>query len=246
MRRVIYAEWLKLKASKIWIPMTLLPVLGAAVGAGNYYANRQVLNMPEWHALWTQVSLFCGYFFYPVLMAICASHLWKMEHHNYNWNRFMTMPVSKVKLLSGKLVLLGILALMVQVFLILLYWLIGRFGFGFAADFPLAVGLQRLFLGWFSALAVVAMQFYLSMRIRSFALPIGMSLGFCIVGLVCYSLGIGLLFPNSIMILGFNSNYTEAISLAEGMSIAGFSFIYIVLFLLLAIAYLRKRDIVSC
>lgn len=243
MKRVIDTEWLKLKASGIWMPMILLPILGVAVGSGNYYANRQAFSMPEWYALWTQVSLFFGYFFYPILMAICAAYLWRMEHHNYNWNRFMTFPLPASKLLAGKLFLLGALALAVQIFLILLYWLVGRYGFGFTTDFPLAEAMERLFFGWLSALAVTAMQFYLSMRIRSFALPIGMSLGFSIIGLMCYSLGISLLFPNSILILGFNSNFRELFSLIRAIGMIGASFFYVALFLFLAIAYLRKRDI---
>ena len=85
MIRTISAEWLKLRRSQRVLVIAVLPILGLLIGCANYSMNRGALQN-GWSSLWTQVSLFYGEFFLPVLVAICCAYVCRLEHLNKNWN----------------------------------------------------------------------------------------------------------------------------------------------------------------
>lgn len=43
LRRCISAEWMKLRRSRIWWILLILPILSVLVGTANYYMNQGVL-----------------------------------------------------------------------------------------------------------------------------------------------------------------------------------------------------------
>ena len=94
----IRAENLKSRHSNMWVAVAVLPLLTAAIGAIIYGINASVslYDGDMWQQLWLQTGLFYGYFFFPILIAICASFLWRLEHINHNWNSLMTTPFSSV------------------------------------------------------------------------------------------------------------------------------------------------------
>lgn len=243
LKNAINAEILKLKHSGIFIPTLGLSILCVLIGSGNYFANKAVFSVPEWQALWTQVALFYGDFFYPIMAAICAAYLWRMEHTNHNWNSLMTAPISENIVFLSKFLILTIIGFLTQLFLMLIYYCVGIFAFHFKSDFPIAMAFGWLIYGWIAAISISAMQLYLSMRIRSFSIPIGISFGFCIIGLILYGLKIGKIFPNSLLILGIGATEATAIPLSEGISIGIVSIIYSCIFYILATYFLKKSDI---
>ncbi|SHF06979.1 ABC transporter permease [Anaerotignum propionicum] len=102
LRRCISAEWMKLHHSHIWIILMILPILSVLIGSANFYMNQGVLTK-EWYSLWSQVGLFYGEFFFPILIAICCAYMWRLEHHNKNWNMIMTAPVSTTSIFLSKI-----------------------------------------------------------------------------------------------------------------------------------------------
>ena len=92
--RCVRAELIKLRHSAMWFAVFALPLIGVLIGTGNYFINADALTGDPWFDLWTQVALFFGYFFYPVLAAVVAGYLWRVEHFDHNWNGLMTTPVS--------------------------------------------------------------------------------------------------------------------------------------------------------
>ncbi len=99
-------------------------------------------------------------------------------------------------------------------------------------------------MGWFSALGVAAVQLYLSMKIRSFAVPVGLAVCLCIVGLACYITGLGSMFPYSQLILGLSSQ-EETLPVDSLATLVPMVVFYIVFFILLASRRLKKIDIVA-
>ncbi|OUQ85690.1 hypothetical protein B5G50_25620 [Brevibacillus brevis] len=91
--RCLGAEWVKLRRSRIWLVLLVLPVFSTLIGFANYWMNQAILQN-GWYSLWTQVSLFYGEFFLPILIAICCSFACRLEHVNRNWNVILTAPVS--------------------------------------------------------------------------------------------------------------------------------------------------------
>jgi hypothetical protein len=199
LKRCIAAEWLKLRHSRIWIILAILPVISVLIGGFNFSMNQGVLTK-EWYSLWSQVGLFYGEFFFPVLIAIVCAYMWRLEHLNKNWHLIMTAPVSAAHLFLAKWIVAGALLLMVQLFFSLLYVLAGMMaGITSALPAELPGWLAR---GWISALSISSLQLAISALVRSFAAPIGIGLCASFLGLGMYVFDLGLYFPHSLLTVG--------------------------------------------
>lgn len=239
---LVEAEWLKLKRSNMWFAIISLPLLGIFIGSGNYYLNKAELHGGEWQELWTQVGLFYGYFFFPILIAICASYIWRLEHMNHNWNMIMTAPIKIKNIFLSKFIVLAVLNIVPQLMLMALYFISGKMIFGFKEQFPIEA-LFWLFGGWLASLTVGAMQLYLSMRIRSFSIPIGIGLCTCLAGMFFYVTGLKMIFPTSLLIVGMGSLRAKALESSEAIAFSVMCIFYIIFFSALASRRLKKIDI---
>lgn len=241
----IRAENMKSRHSNMWVAVSILPLLTAAIGAIIYGINASVslYDGNVWQQLWLQTGLFYGYFFFPVLIAICASFLWRLEHTNHNWNSLMTMPIPRSTIFIAKLVVLAKSIFAAQALLMVFIIAVGKLGFHFIEPLPVSM-LWWLFMGWFGALGVAAVQLYLSMKIRSFAVPVGLAVCLCIAGLACYITGLGSMFPYSQLILGLSSQ-EKTLPIDSLATLVPMVVFYIVFFILLASRRLKKIDIVA-
>ncbi len=243
LRRCITAEWIKLRHSRMWMILIILPFISVLIGCFNFYMNQGVLNK-EWYSLWSQVSLFYGEFFFPILIAIFCAYMWRLEHFNKNWNMIMTAPISATSIFFSKFIVVGVLLILVQGLFFLFYFLGGKL-LGLNSELPVEL-LGWILRGWISALTISTLQLALSMRIRSFAVPIG--IGFCasILGLGMYVIGLGMLFPHSLLTIGMGVLSQSSI-LSQGNHLLFYimSVLYIVAISLLAIYRMRKSDVVA-
>lgn len=239
--KCINMERLKLKHSHIWLAFLVIPVIPAIMGAGNYLNNLEILES-GWFSLWTQHSLFYSNFFYAPLIALYCSYIWRIEHLNHNWNSLMTMPVPVRDVFLSKLMLALGCTVALQLWMWILFiaagHLVGLPGL------PSAKILLWLLRGSVGGLAIAALQLILSMVIRSFAVPIALALIGSILGMLVSNGGLGLLWPYSLMLMGMNANKSEDMLenlFGFGVSTAAF----LLLFVLLGIGYLRKKDIAA-
>ncbi|UED77743.1 ABC transporter permease [Brevibacillus sp. DP1.3A] len=208
------AEWVKLRRSRIWLVLLILPVFSTLIGFANYWMNQAILQN-GWYSLWTQVSLFYGEFFLPILIAICCSFVCRLEHANRSWNVILTAPVSTPTIFIAKLVVVGVLLFVVQLFFFVLYICAG-FIAGLHAQFsfpPEVFG--WIMRGWLASHTIIAFQLWLSTRIQSFAVPVGISICTVFVGLGLYVSGLGMFFPLSLLTIGMGVLSQESLSLGE-------------------------------
>ncbi|MCM3701183.1 ABC transporter permease [Paenibacillus macerans] len=243
MIRSIAAEWLKLRRGRIWITMTVLPALSLFIGCFNYYSNQAVLNN-AWYSLWTQVSLFYGEFFFPILIAICCAYVCRLEHANRNWNLVHTAPVSAASIYFGKLTVIAALILGVQALFIALYLLFGLLLSLPPADIPVELAGWAL-RGWIAAISIASMQLLLSFRIRSFATPVGISICCSMLGLGLYILNMRFLFPFSLLTTGMGVLEQSSLTGGENGLFIFINAVYISVFSALAIHRLRTADVVT-
>lgn len=241
----IRAENLKCRHSNMWAAVLILPFLTAAIGAIIYgiNASANLYDGAVWQQLWLQTGLFYGYFFFPILIAICASYLWRLEHTNHNWNSLMTTPVPRSTIFIAKLVALAKSILAAQALLMVLIIVVGKVVFQFEQPIPIHM-LWWLFMGWFSALSVGAVQLYLSMRIRSFAVPVGLAVCLSIGGLAFHIFGFSEMFPYSQIILGLSSQDKE-LSIDRITALVPMVLVYTILFVFLAAQHLKKADVAA-
>lgn len=243
MIRSIGAEWLKLRRGRIWITMTVLPVLSLSIGCFNYYSNQEILNQ-AWYSLWTQVSLFYGEFFFPVLIAICCAYMCRLEHVNRNWNLVHTAPVSAASIYFGKLSAVAVLIFGVQTLFTALYILAGLLLSLPLADLPAELAGWAL-RGWIAAISIASMQLFFSFRIRSFALPVGISICCSMLGLGLYILNMRFFFPFSLLTTGMGVLDQNGLTGPENGLFVFINAVYISVFSAMAIHRLRTADVVA-
>lgn len=242
MIRSISAEWLKLRHSRIGFLLGVLPVVSLLIGCANFYANQGVLGN-GWYSLWTQVSLFYGEFFLPILIAICCSYLSRLEHVNRNWNMTMSSPVSPSSVFLAKWFVAGILILFAQLLFALLYWLAGNL-LSLEGAFP-AETIGWIIRGWYASLAIGALQLGLSLRMRSFATPIGICLCAVFAGLGLYVVKLGLFFPFSLLTIGMGVLSQDKLGGMQHVWFWASSTGFILIFAAMSISRLKRKDIVS-
>ena len=242
LRSCISAELRKLRHSHIGIILLILPILSVLIGSANFYMNQSVLTK-EWYSLWSQVGLFYGEFFFPILIAICCAYMWRLEHRNKNWNMIMTAPVSRISIFLSKLTVVGILMIGVQIFFFILYFLGGKL-VGITSQFPREIFLW-LCCGWITALTIGALQLALSMCIRSFAVPIGIALCAVFIGLGMYVVHLGLFFPNSLLTIGMGILSQTCLSSGEIILFFLMNLFYILVISTGAIQWMCKSDVVA-
>ncbi|CRH90742.1 Uncharacterized protein conserved in bacteria [Chlamydia trachomatis] len=173
-------EIAKLRRSKLWMPILILPTLSLLFGTANYLGNREVLTH-QWLSLFTQIYLFYGMFFFPTLVGLIVAFIWHNEHRK---NALKLMLLSKYPypcLIWNKMIVAISLALLAQFVLFTLYSLLG-FVLRFDTNYPLTL----LVIGLLSTvfiLPLISLQSYLSLRIHSFAPPIVVSLFLGFVGI---------------------------------------------------------------
>lgn len=241
--RSVRAETLKLKRSAVWAAVVALPVVAVFLGAGNYTVNAAAMSGNAWHDFWTQIALFYGYFFYPVLIATLAAYLFRLEHTEHNWNSVMTSGISPSVVWASKFFILYVFAFVCQAAIIALYVFTGKIVLHLSG-WPGPVWIYWIVMGPLSVMACGSMQLCISERVRSFALPVGLSFGLCVVGLVCYAKGVWF-FPNTLAIIGINAQHDSLPTAVEIAKVLAASFAWQGLFSWLGVRYLKKTDVRS-
>ncbi len=236
----IRAELLKLKKSFVWLACFVIPVIPAVMGTGNYLSNLSILH-GEWYALWTQHTLFYACFFFAPLISVYCAYLWRLENFGHNRNVLMTAPVPLSCIFLGKLAVTAIVTLLTQLWMFFLFSISG-----------LLVGLPgfpplQLF-GWclratLGGLVCAAAMLLLSMCIRSFALPIGLSLVLTFIGFLFSNKGWGLFYPFSLIAAGMNANTYDDKLAGNMLPFVTSCVLYLLLFFGIAVALLRTRDV---
>lgn len=202
--RLIKAERMKLKRSPVWIAFILMPIVPAVLGTINYLGNIGILTS-EWYSLWTQHTIFTCYFFLPIMIGIYCAYIMRLEHNNHNWNKTLTMPVPKSEIFLAKLIAVALMILISEIWIGVLFVISGKI-IGMTAVLPLKdISIWCIF-GTLGGTVMAAVQLVISMYIKSFALPIGISLAGGISGLLFLAKDLGHIWLYSLMAYGMNSN----------------------------------------
>ena len=238
--RCLKAEVQKCRRSPVWLAFVLLPVFPAILGTGNYLGNIEVLDN-AWYSLWSQHTLFSSMFFLPALLGVFCAWQWRLEHTDHNWNRFLTTPVPVRALYGAKLILAAVVSLLAQGCIGVLFLLSGKI-VGISGPVPPELP-GWLLCGALGGASVCAVQLFLSLVICAFAPPVAFGLAGGILGLMLTAQGLGYGFPYSLLCLGMRANNPQ-MELDLPFFVLS-ALVYIVLFALLSLQYLKKRDIAA-
>ena len=238
--RCLKAELQKCRRSPVWLAFLVLPIFPAILGTGNYLNNLEVLDN-GWYDLWSQHTLFSSMFFLPALLGVFCSWQWRLEHTDHNWNSFLTAPVPVRDLYVAKLILAAGVSVLAQGCIGALFLLSGKIA-GISAPVPSELP-EWLLYGALGGVSVCAVQLFLSLIIRAFAPPVALGLIGGILGLLFTSKGLGYAFPYSLLCLGMRANNPQ-MELNPSLFLLS-ALIYCIVFVLLALRYLQRRDIAA-
>lgn len=238
--RCIQSENKKLKHSILWLACLGIPLIPAIMGTFNYLGNLEILT-PGWHNLWTQETLFYANFFYGPLIGLCCAYLWRLEHRDHNWNTLMTAPVPVWAAVLSKLIVILRFLLITQTWIGILFL---ASGFYIKVEGPVPIEiLGWLLRGTLAGAAVAALQFFLSMVIRSFTLPMIVALLGSIGSIAAAAKGMGFLSPYALMMLGMNANRAENMLKGQLLPFLAATAAFLLFFYLLSVVWLKKKDI---
>ncbi len=239
--KLLKTEKMKLKHSPVWAVFLIMPVIPAFLGTINYMGNLEILQS-EWYSLWTQHTLFTSYFFLPVMIGVYCAYIMWLEHSNQNWNKILTMPASRQLVFLSKLITVSIMILLSEIWIAALFIVSGKI-IGMNAEPPYQDLVVWCLFGTLGGVVMASIQLFLSICIKSFALPVGISFAGGLSGLVFLAKDLGHIWPYSLMAYGMNSNSPQQM-LKSGY--AGFVIIC-VLFILTVTAsssvVLIKKDV---
>lgn len=236
--RALHAECIKGKHAPVWLAFIVLPLIPAGLGTANYLGNLSLLKS-SWYSLWTQHTLFASFFFLPALLAVYCAWQWRLEHSDHNFNSFLTAPVSAWALYLGKLIPAIAVSVLAQAIIGVLFVISGKLA-GISDPLPPEL-LGWLLCGALGSVAVCAVQLFLSLIIRSFAIPVAMGLLGGIAGLMVTAQGWGMYFPYSLLAVGMRANNPN-LEIDIGQ-LALSSGLFTLIFAVLTVYLLASRDV---
>ncbi len=235
-------ELLKLKKASFFLALLIVPLLGVIFGSINYYMNTAVLKN-EWISLWTQVYMIYGLIFLPVLVGIIVSFIWQAEHKNANFKVLLTAPINNKRILLAKIIVSFIITFICQLYFFILYFISGSF-FAFTSVFPIKLFFYLMILTLF-ILSLISVQSYISIKINSFVLPVGISLVLSIFSLVASSqnkiLLLRYIFATSSLTTAMNHYPKISYTINEWLSMVLFGVIIFLLFFMLQKNLLKRK-----
>lgn len=249
--RAFRAEWLKLKRSGLfWLCLgasAFVPVITTLV---NIFIDVERNSTDGWNDfIHNNFSGFTG-FFYPLFLVIMMVRIVYLEHRSDTWKLMETQPVSRLALFLSKYEVASIIA-----FLSLLGMLLFSLGGGMIVQLvkpksPLRLAhidwsltFSVLIRFWMASLGLLAIQYFLSLLIKSFAWPMTIGLIAMIGGSILIGLGIMAWFPYAATSLTSQSYKGSGL----GTIIVyheWLSMLWAVLFLWVSYRFFIKRDLV--
>lgn len=215
------AELMKLKRSSIWIIAVILPVLAVVTGTVNLASNSEALDA-GWASFTSQVVLFYGLLFYSMGISLIAAAVWRVEHRGTNWNLLLTSTAGSTRLALAKIAVVLLPVVIMQTVLVVGTAISGTLVLNLQGPLPgefVAVGMIAIV----AALPLIALQSLLSMLLRSFAAPVALCLGGCVLGVAAVTSTmlrpLGYVLPQAINTRALNLNST-AIAGSGGLNLA--------------------------
>ena len=236
--KMLRAERMKLKRSPVWIAFIIMPIIPALLGTANYLGNLELLQS-EWYSLWTQHTLFTCYFFLPIMIGVYCSYI--MYQETNNWNKVLTLPQKKSLVFISKLTTAALMIFISEIWIGVLFIISGK-AVGMTGAPPMNKIIVWCIFGTLGGTVMASAQLLISLFIKSFAIPVGISLAGGISGLVFLAKGLGHIWPYSLMAYGMNSNAPqELIESGYGWFI-GICVVYIIFFTAISSKVISKRD----
>ncbi|ASS69396.1 ABC transporter permease subunit [Paenibacillus sp. RUD330] len=174
MGRMLSVELLKIRRKLLWLLAALGPIGVIGLQAVNYGLRYDYLMKLHADDPWGGLLLQAGSLMLPALfigLALVASMSAGIEHQAGAWKQLLALPVTRLQVFAGK-VLLSLLLLLASCTLLLLLTLGMGLLLGFEPQVPWADIVSQSYLPYLAALPFIALQSWLSIVMANQALPL--------------------------------------------------------------------------
>lgn len=184
------SDLLKIKRKMIWFLIFLGPFGVIALEAVNFGLRYDYLTKLYKADLWGGLIGEARFLAIPALMlglTIIASMIASIEHQTNAWKQLLALPISKLRVFTGKFLLAAILLFVSSTFLFLGVIILGiclKFGF----DFPMIELLKMAYYPFFAAMPFIAFQIWLSITVKNQAISLTIGILSTILSLSSYRL----------------------------------------------------------
>jgi hypothetical protein len=179
MRTVLQAEWYKLRKSRVILILFAGPLIslliGLLIGPTESHITNSHINQWFQPLFWMNFSY--GLLFLPLITGVLASMICRYEHQANGWKQLLTLPVTRGSIFMAKFGLLLIVVWAIQSLFLLSVWIVGTLK-GYTDPFPKEMIGKTLLGGWLATLPLLALQLWLSMVWKSFAIPFAVNVFF--------------------------------------------------------------------
>ncbi|MES9739583.1 ABC transporter permease [Peribacillus frigoritolerans] len=197
MKNILYVERLKLKRSKLWILYLIGPLLGVLLAYTNFFKNYDLFMSPgenPWVEAWTQVALFMGPFVLPIMVGIYAALVCRGEHAGGGWKQLLALPIKHSDIFLGKFLTVARMVVITMLILIIFFVTFGYMK-GMEGGLPIITILGFMIRGIFACLPLILLQLIISIRAKTFGIPLAVSIVFTLPAIIIASTPLGQIYP---------------------------------------------------
>ncbi|KAA6450012.1 ABC transporter permease [Bacillus atrophaeus] len=197
MKNILFVERLKLKRSKLWIIYLMGPLLGVLLAYTNFFKNYNLFMNPgdnPWIEAWTQAALFMGPFVLPIMVGIYAALVCRGEHVGGGWKQLLALPIKHSDIFIGKF--LTVVRMVIITMVILIIFFVGAgYVLGLKENIPIFTILGYLVRGILACLPLILLQLIISIRAKSFGIPLAVSIVFTLPAIIIANTPLGQIYP---------------------------------------------------
>jgi lantibiotic transport system permease protein len=179
--RMLLCEWKKLRASSIWLPVCVAPLLAFIIG--DFTANMDLgleAKGISWFLLYAGIVRIHATIFLPLLAGILASLICRTEHLSGGWKQLLALPISRTNVYITKFFYVLLFLAVIQVLVLLGMVLGGVLFLHLHAPVPWSMLIQGFVEGWMATIPLAALQLWVSIWWKSFAAPFALNVVFTI------------------------------------------------------------------
>jgi len=189
------AEFLKSKrTAAIWITIigaAFIPALNFARLVFDPYRLVPAAKDNPWGFIFNDNWKMCTAVMIPIFVILITSLLVQIEYKNNTWKQVYSSPRSNADIFFSKFLVINAMILLClllfNVFIILFSYAANlvekQYGF-FASPVPWKTFWSLLWKIYYGVMAMIAIQYWLSLRFRNFIVPICLGIAFLIIGFV--------------------------------------------------------------
>ena len=163
---LLQVEWLKMRKTNIWLLVLISPVLAAAIA----YGFGDPKSSSPWIASYSAMMIPHAVLFLPLLAGVYAAFVCRFEHLDGGWKQLFTFPVTRIKVVLSKFMIVMGLLLMNQLLIVAGLFVVGLVK-GFQAPVPWEILLKCTMGGLVACVPLVILQMWFSAIWSSFAAP---------------------------------------------------------------------------